>query len=143
MKIQNGGRKQWVGFVGVGAIACISAMIAFSQSVPQPGITIALTNTNQLNITVTNGVSFANYELYRRTLLDSLYPWTLHMIGGLGQTNFSTNTGIQTIGFFSVTVGLDWDQDGRPNATDPQPSNAGVSNLVITIDSPTSGTVFN
>ena len=97
-----------------------------------------------MQIVITNGVGTASYEIYRTPILDDLaYPWTLHLIGALGQTNFTADMGIDTIGFFKATAGLDWDGDGVPNWLDALPSNVAVSNLVITIDSPLHGTIFD
>jgi hypothetical protein len=117
--------------------------ISHAQSVPQPEIAVAITNTTQLAVTITNGVSFANYELYHRTLIDPAYPWTLMSVGSLGQSNFVADMGIENIGFYQVAIGSDWDGDGIPNSQDGDPSNASVGKLTITIDSPLTGTLFN
>ena len=109
--------------------------------VPQPGITVATTNTNQVVITITNGASFANYELYRRTLLDAAHPWTLNIVGSQGQTNFIADMGV-SLSFFEIGVGSDWDQDGIPNSMDGDPTNPNVGVLGITIDSPAQNGLF-
>ena len=109
--------------------------------VPQPGIFIATSSTNQVSIMITNGVSFANYELYRRTMLDPVHPWTLHIVGGQGQTNFFADTGV-SLSFFEIGVGSDWDQDGIPNSMDGDPTNPNVGVLGITIDNPTQNGLF-
>ena len=102
-----------------------------------------LTNS-QVRLTVTNGVGTANYEIYRKPIVgDPAYPWMLHLIGSLGQTNFTANLGIETIGFFKATEGLDWDSDGIPNWMDAQPSNPAVGALTITIDSPANGSTVD
>lgn len=113
------------------------------QSVPTPEIAVAITNSTQVAVTITNAVSYANYELYHRTLLDPAYPWALFSVGSLGQSNFVADMGIENIGFYQVAVGSDWDGDGIPNSQDGDPSNASVGRLTITIDSPLTGTVFN
>lgn len=114
-----------------------------AQSVPTPEIAVAITNSTQVAVTITNGVSFANYELYHRTLLDPAYPWTLMSVGSLGQSNFIADMGVENLGFYQVAVGSDWDGDGIPNSQDGDPSNPSVGRLTITIDSPLTGTVFN
>lgn len=127
----------------VSIASCLIAAVAIplleisADVVPQPGLVITSPASNEVQITITNGVTWANYELYRQAILsDAASPWVLHMVGTLGQTNFSTNMGVATIGFFRAAVGLDWDGDGIPNSHDPQPSNGSISNMVITIDSP-------
>ena len=126
------------------ALGGVTTAVVLAQSVPDPALKITLVNTNQLQLDITNGLSTANYEIYRTTALsDPLYPWTLHMIGNLGQTNFTASMGIDTLGFFKATAGLDWDSDGIPNWQDAQPSSTNAGILTITIDSPVSGSVFN
>lgn len=122
------------------ALSCLTTVVVVAQSVPDPGLTITVFNTNQLQLKITNGVGTANYEIYRTPILDDpTYPWTLHLIGTLGQTNFTADMGIETIGFFKATAGLDWDGDGIPNWLDAQPGNTNVGALTITIDSPVDG----
>src|SRR4051812_30456222 len=75
----------------------------------QPEINIAITGTNQLSIVIKNPLTSTNYELYQRTLLDPLYPWTLKSIGNTGQTNFTVAIETTTVGFFQVGIGNDWD----------------------------------
>ncbi|MEY2428176.1 MAG: hypothetical protein QOJ40_1061, partial [Verrucomicrobiota bacterium] len=62
----------------------------FAQSVPQPVLTIAPTGTNQVSITITNGVSTANYELQYTLGLQGApsYPWNILVEGDIGETNF-------------------------------------------------------
>lgn len=109
--------------------------------VPQPGLTAALTNANQLQIVITNGSGSVNYEIYRTPVLgdEENFPFTLHLIGNPGQTSFVANFGIETRGFFSAAVGSDWDGDGVPNFMDANPSSTNAGALFITIDSPTNG----
>lgn len=108
---------------------------------PQPGIAIGLTNTDQVLVTITNAVSYANYELYRRTLLDTAHPWALRIVGTQGQSNFVTDMGVD-LSFFVVGVGSDWDSDGIPNSQDGDPLDSGTGILVVTIDSPAQGAVI-
>lgn len=118
-------------------LASITSLVwVFAQSVPQPGITIQSLSTNRMQITITNSVSWANYELYKRTALAPPYPWLLHQIGTQGQPGFIATNGIETLSFFQVAVGLDWDGDGTPNSQDAQPSSTNAGLLSITIDFP-------
>ncbi len=133
--------------IGLAALALV-AMLApvlnsIADDVPTPVIRISATNTNQVSILITNGVSFANYELYRRPMLDTNWGWYLHTIGTQGQTNFIADMGVESIGFFQIAVGNDWDGDGATNFLDADPGNASVGILSITIESPVNGSVFN
>lgn len=108
-----------------------------------PGLKISPQNTNQVKLSVTNSTSGVSYEIYRTPVLDDpAYPWTLHLIGTLNQTNFFADYGVETDGFFKATEGRDWDSDGILNDRDGQPSNASVGALTIVIDSPTQGQVL-
>jgi hypothetical protein len=124
------------------AVTACTAMAVFvvlraKAQVPIPNLSIGLASSNQFQIQITNGVGYANYEIYRQWELDPNAQWILHMIGAQGQTNFSTNMGIFTMGFFRAAVGSDWDGDGIPNWLDAQPSSTNAGALTITIDSPT------
>lgn len=127
--------------VSVAVAGSLLTIKAYTQSAP--GLKITTLNTNQFQVSITNGLNTVNYELYRRLTLDPLNPWVIHQIGTMGQTNFTISMGIDTSGYILGGVGSDWDGDGLKNAFDAQPSNPAVSNLVITIESPVSGTVFN
>ena len=104
---------------------------------PVPGLTISQISSNQIQIQITNGVGSANYEIYRQWELDTNAQWIPYMLGAQGQTNFSTNMGIFTMGFFRAAEGSDWDGDKIPNWLDAQPSSTNAGALTITIDSPT------
>jgi hypothetical protein len=117
---------------------------SFSQSVPQPVLTVVSTNGTQLLVTITNGVATTNYEIYRTPLLGNTnFPWTLHMVGDVGQTNFLLDLGVEDAGFFRAGIGSDWDLDGIPNSQDANPTDATLGILSITIDSPTNGATLN
>jgi len=116
--------------------AIIPLAWAIAQSVPQPGIVIQPLSTNRMQITITNSVGWANYELYRRTALEPVYPWLLHQIGTQGQGGFTATNGIEQLSFYQVAVGLDWDGDGIPNSQDAQPGSTNAGLLSITIDFP-------
>lgn len=129
---------------GFGAIILTVGIIAHAQSVPQPVIRLTPLGSDEYKIAITNGVSFANYELYHTPVLaDAAYPWTLAEIGTMGKTNFFYTNSILSENFFQVTVGLDWDGDGIDNWLDGDPSNTNTLTLDIFIDSPVNGTVFN
>jgi len=143
MKLKKPTPKQAWAWAGCGALAFayVSFLVAPLLGQPAPGLTIALTNTDQVRIVITNGSSAVNYEIYRTPVLgDGLnYPFILHLIGTQGQTSFVANMGIDTRGFFSAAVGSDWDGDGIPNFQDAQPSSTNAGVLSITIDNPLNG----
>jgi hypothetical protein len=119
----------------------IAAVKVFAD--PPPVLTIANLGTNQYSITITNGISTANYELYWTPILANPdYPFTLAIVGTEGQTNFVVNMGIYQTGFFQVILGTDWDGDGVPNWQDANPSDPTIGILTVVIDSPTNGMVL-
>jgi hypothetical protein len=120
------------------------AALAFGQSAPQPVLSIVTTNQTQILLTITNGVSSTNYEIYRTPLLNNTnFPWVLHAVGDIGQTNFTLDMNFEDTGFFRAGVGSDWDLDGIPNSQDANPLDATIGILSITIDSPTNGATLN
>jgi hypothetical protein len=120
------------------------AVLATGQSVPQPVITIVPTNGTQFQITITNAVASTNYEIYRTPLLsDTNFPWTLHVIGNVGQSNFVVDTEVFGTSFFRAGIGSDWDLDGVFNDRDANPTDPTIGILSITIDSPTNGSTIN
>jgi hypothetical protein len=144
---QSTSQKTWIKIVFAAAIfatAIIPLVRVLAQSVPQPVLTLIPTNGTQLAIAITNAVASTNYEIYRTPLLgDPSYPWELHSVGTVGQSNFVIDIGIETSGFFKAGVGSDWDLDGSPNSRDANPSDPNVKDLTITIDSPTNGASIN
>ncbi|MBI1178453.1 hypothetical protein GC207_13545 [bacterium] len=139
-------RLAWRAGAGVAGLLILLAIAwkTQAQSPPTPGLTITQTSTNQFSVKVTNGVSYANYELYRTPVLgDPAFPWTLHLIGSLGQTNFTVLMDVTKAGFVQASVGLDWDGDGVDNWQDAQPSSTNAGLLTITIDSPANGSTIN
>lgn len=127
---------------GIAALAT-GTLIALAD-VPQPVLTIAPTGSNQFLISITNGVTNVNYEIYRTPVLgdEVNYPFTLHLIGILGQTNFIIDMGLEPSGFVLAGIGSDWDSDGIENYRDANPNDPSVGVLSVIIDSPTSGQLF-
>jgi hypothetical protein len=127
----------------VGAFTFV-AVLATGQSVPQPVLTIVATNGTQFQLTITNAVASTNYEIYRTPLLsDTNFPWTLHIIGNVGQSNFVVDAEVFDTGYFRAGIGSDWDLDGVFNDRDANPFDATIGILSITIDSPTNGSTIN
>jgi len=134
-------RRHWItaiGICGSGLVIVATALTALSQSAPV--LTIAPTGTNQMSITITNGVSTASYDLQWTPVLGNtvIYPWTFAGIGTPGQTNFTVNMGVFQTGFYRGLL----DTNGIPlwEAADPNNPSAGI--LTVFIDSPTNGAVL-
>ena len=124
-----------LGFVIV--CACVSA-----SGQPAPVLAIAQTGSNQFSITVTNGDTNVNYEVWwTPSLNDAAYPWQLLAEGNPAQTNFNFNVGTWPLGFFRANIGSDFDGDGILNWLDGDPNNAGVGALTVIINSPANGAV--
>ncbi len=143
--LKNSLRKTgWIAGTGASAlIACCCIMWSnTAKSDDLPGLTIQLLAGNQMQLTVTNGASTNSYEIYRRLAFDPLYPWTPHLMGTTGQTNFTAAMGIDTVGFFQARAGNDSDGDGVLNSQDGDPNNQAVGILSIFIDSPASGSTI-
>lgn len=137
-------RSHWIQLLTLCSIAggVLLVWTEAAKSDDAPGLTIQLLSSNQLQLTVTNGLATNSYEIYRRPVWDSVYPWSLHLIGTTGQTNFTTAMGIESIGFFQARSGNDTDGDGVPNSKDANPGDPSVGILSIIIDTPANGANF-
>lgn len=124
--------------VGCGLLIIATALTVLAQTAPV--LTMQTTGTNQLLITITNGVSATTYDIYTTPVLGNIvaYPWTAAVIGTNGQTNFTLNIGPYQAGFFRAVV----DTNSVPlwEAADPNNPSAGI--LAVFIDSPANGTVL-
>lgn len=131
----------WLGSVSIAlafGIVLWACLRATSQTAP--ALRATFYSSNQIQIVVTNAVPGVTYEIQRRLLLgDTNYPWRTHLVGTNTQTNFIADMGIDPLGWFIALPCTDCDGDGVPNWADPQPANAAVSNLVVTIDTPSNG----
>src|SRR5258706_1181199 len=137
-------KRHWIKAIGIcggGLVVVATALTALSQTAPV--LTIAPTGTNQFSITITNGVSTNNYQLYWTPVLaNAAYPWALAVIGGAGQTNFTVSSGGYLTGFYRVSVGTDADGDGVPDWQDANPNDPSIGILTVVIDTPTNGMVL-
>jgi hypothetical protein len=134
-------RRHWTaltGTAGCGLLIVATALTVWSQTAPV--LTVAPTGTNQLLITITNGVSATTYDIYTTPVLGNsvTYPWKAAVIGTNGQTNFTLNIGPYQAGFFRAVV----DTNSVPlwEAADPNNPSAGI--LSVFIDSPANGAVL-
>jgi len=133
--------KCWTKLAGTILAVLIITLFARSQTVPPPVLSIALTNGNQLSITVTNGVAYANYILYNQHILGDT-NWTFVTNPVPGVTNFVVNTEPYFEGFYIVTGSTNWNNGGIPNWDYADPMNPGLGVLTVSIVSPAQGSVI-
>jgi hypothetical protein len=121
------------------AIAGFLFITADGLAQTAPVLSIAPTGTNQLLITITNGVGTANYELWWTPVLASPdYPWTTTAVGTTGQTNFTVNIGPYSTGFYRALQ----DTNAIPLWEAADPNNQGAGILAVFIDSPINGSTL-
>jgi hypothetical protein len=75
-------------FIGIGLVAAslLATRLVWGQSAPV--LSISNTGTNSILITVTNGVSNGEYQLYWKEPLTPNSPWLFLTNGSIGQTQF-------------------------------------------------------
>jgi len=109
-----------------------------------PGLSIALTGTNQVTLVVTNGSPTNVYQIWWTEFLDANAlvltngAWTVVAAGTTGQTNFVL-TYVTDTGFFRAINGSDFDNDGFPDWEDARPFDPNVGILTVTIETPANG----
>lgn len=127
------------------ALAAVSSVVVWRVAAQSaPVLKVAQTSTNQIQITITNGVATNIYEvLWTPILADPNYPWTSLAAGSQGQTNFLVTFGATEAAFFRVQIGTDADGDGIPDWQDSRPNDASKGILTISIESPANGSTIN
>ena len=121
---------------GLFALTFIGILLkTMAQSVPPPVIKMVLTNTNQLSITVTNGVTNGTYSLYNQHVLGSP-DWNFVTNGAAGVTNFIVNTEPYLEGYYYVTGTTNFNLDYA------DPNNPGLGVLTLTIVNPSQGQII-
>ena len=119
-------RTFWVALVSVSSLAAIVvATITALADPPAPGLSISMGASNQISVTITNGVTNANYQLYFTESLGPDADWLLFTNGFTGQTNFTIST---------VSLDLDSAFFIAANNTNGTPFT-----LTITIEQPANG----
>jgi hypothetical protein len=132
-----------MGFI-VLVLTSLAAWRVWSQT-SAPGLSIALTGTNQITLTVTNGVPGGLYEIWWTEFLDAEAlsltngAWEPVCTNTPGQTNFVMDLGDFDTGFFRALNGNDFDLDGVPNYEDARPFDPTIGILKVTIESPANG----
>jgi hypothetical protein len=137
-------KKYWLALAGLLGIGCALVGIvlnATALTVPAPMISIAVTNTNQVSITVTNGVPYANYILYNQHNLGSP-TWTFVTNPVPGVSNFVVNMGPYFYDFYLVTGSTNWNNNGIPNWEYADPKNPSLGVLTVSIVSPSQGQII-
>jgi hypothetical protein len=123
--------------------AGITAFVVLRANAQDPQLAISQTGATELQITVTNAPTGAQYELQRiadlNDTLDPNFYWPTEVVGDVGQTNFVIEMGIFSSSYLRVLGCVDCDGDGTPNHQDGQPGSTNVGILSITIDSPLNG----
>jgi hypothetical protein len=111
-----------------------------AQDIPQPVLAITAIASNQMTITITNGVSSGIYDIYTTPVLanEAAYPWTAAVIGTNGQTNFTIILGPYPAGFYRAVV----DTNSVPIWAAADPSNPSAGYLAVFIDSPANAAVL-
>jgi hypothetical protein len=135
-------RKYWTRLAGTVLATVIITLIAKSQTVPPPVLSVTPTNGTQLSITVTNGVPYANYILYNQHALNDPMGWTFVTNPVPGVTNFVVDEGPYFEGFYLVTGSTNWNNNGIPNWDYADPTNPGLGVLTVSIVSPAQGAVI-
>ena len=130
-------KRHWTALnvtAGCGLLIVATALTVLAQTAPV--LTMATTGTNQLLITITNGVSATTYDIYTTPVLGDTvnYPWTAAAVGTNGQTNF-TVTMLYPNSFYRAVV----DTNGVPIWAAADPNNPGAGYLAVFIDSPVNG----
>ena len=91
-------------FIGIAlvSVTVLAARLAWSQTSPVLGITLA--TNNAVLVTVTNGVSTGQYQIYWTEFLTPDPEWLLLTNGSIGQTQFLVPMEDWEMTFFSATA---------------------------------------
>jgi hypothetical protein len=100
-------RSNWSKLAGIVAGGILAACVVYAcvsaWGQTAPGLTVAMTGTNLMQVTVTNGVTNGVYQLYYREFLTTNYPWIYVTNGAVNQTNFLFNVGDTVSGYFEAS----------------------------------------
>ena len=136
--------KFWMwGGGGMGFLVCLAIALwpELAKTSPAPGLSIALTSSNLLVLTITNGVTNEYYEIYAKIQLQA-QDWSFFTNGAQGQTSFTSATFPAQSRFYRARATNDWDGDGVLNWADANPNSTNVGLLTITIESPLNGALL-
>jgi hypothetical protein len=109
---------------------------AWSQSLPQPVLTITPASSNQMLISITNPAP-SNYEVWKTPVLGNTidYPWTIAAVGTNGQSSYLVSMDIYPSEFYQVIL----DTNAIPLWEAANSTNQSLGILNVLIDSPTNG----
>jgi len=140
MKIFMGNQKFMAGALAGGLLAA-TAGVGLVSAQTAPGLAIVQMATNQISVTVTNGISTDSYELWWTPSIGDTadYPWTTAAVGAIGQTNFILPNWEYSTVFFRGLL----DTNAIPLWEAANPNNPGTNILKITIASPANGSSLN
>jgi hypothetical protein len=133
----------------IGGLACpaISLWLLNSSLAAPPGLSIAVSSSNQVSLTVTNAGTNFLYEIFFTEVLDPTATltngWTFLSAGTIGSSNFTARTDQTFTGFFRAIVGNDQDGDGIPDQQDARPFDPTIGILTVTIENPTNGATLH
>jgi hypothetical protein len=137
-------KRSLTAIVPTTALAFLFLLLSFHfLRADPPALSIFLSASNQVSLTVTNGVNTNIYEIYfseflsTNSIFDANSGWTFWASGATGQTNFIATTDETETGFFRALNGNDWDNDGIINSQDARPNDPTIGILTVTIESPT------
>jgi len=92
-----------LGAGGMLLLLLTAARLVLGQSAT-PGLGIALTSTNAVSLTVTNGSANGQYQIYWTEFLGPNPDWLLITNGSIGQTQFVASIGDLEMAFFKATA---------------------------------------
>jgi hypothetical protein len=97
-------KRQAVALIGIGlvSVTILAARLARGQTAPVLGI--SLTTNNAVVVTVTNGLSTGQYQIYWTEFLSPAPEWLLLTNGSIGQTQFLVPMEDWETTFFSATA---------------------------------------
>ena len=97
-------KRQAAAFIGIGLafLTVLSSRLVWSQTAP--GLGISLTTNNAVLVTVTNGVSTGQYQIYWTEFLSPSPEWLLLTNGSIGQTQFMVPMEDWEMTFFNASA---------------------------------------
>ena len=123
-------KTHWGKFITAAGVAAVATLVLYvcisAWAQTAPGLSIALSGTNQASLVVTNGASNGLYQIYFTEFLDTNAIWNLVTNGSTGQTNFTVSIDATESGFFKAVTN----------------TNSLVTTLTVTIQSPTNGSTI-
>ena len=102
MKLLN--KRQAAMLAGIGLLSVTIMVARLARGQTAPGLGISLTTNNAVLVTVTNGVSTGQYQLYWTEFLSPSPEWLLLTNGSIGQTQFMVPMEDWEMTFFNASA---------------------------------------